>query len=33
VLAEGRTLTQGTFAGVVADARVQEAYLGKKQWH
>ena len=31
VLAEGRTLTQGTFAEVVADPRVQEAYLGTRQ--
>jgi len=28
VLAEGRTLTSGTFEEVVADPRVQEAYLG-----
>jgi branched-chain amino acid transport system ATP-binding protein len=30
VLAEGRTLTQGSFATVVADARVQDAYLGTR---
>jgi ABC-type branched-subunit amino acid transport system ATPase component len=28
VLAEGKVLTTGTFAGVVADRRVMEAYLG-----
>lgn len=28
VLAEGRVLTEGTFDAVIADARVQEAYLG-----
>ncbi|MDQ0457723.1 ABC transporter ATP-binding protein [Rhizobium paknamense] len=28
VMAEGRKLTQGSFAEVVADGRVQEAYLG-----
>lgn len=31
VLAEGRTLTQGAFTTVVADTRVQEAYLGRRQ--
>jgi len=30
VLAEGRTLMSGSFAQVVADARVQEAYLGTR---
>jgi ABC-type branched-subunit amino acid transport system ATPase component len=30
VLAEGRTLTAGPFAAVVADPRVQEAYLGAR---
>ncbi len=30
VLAEGRTLTSGSFAEVVADPRVQEAYLGTR---
>ncbi|MBS0320579.1 MAG: ABC transporter ATP-binding protein [Proteobacteria bacterium] len=33
VMTEGRTLVEGTFAAVAGDARVQEAYLGKKQWH
>jgi branched-chain amino acid transport system ATP-binding protein len=30
VMAEGRTLTQGTFEEVAADERVQEAYLGRR---
>jgi branched-chain amino acid transport system ATP-binding protein len=30
VMAEGRTLTQGSFASVAADSRVQEAYLGTR---
>jgi ABC-type branched-subunit amino acid transport system ATPase component len=30
VLAEGRRLTEGNFAAVVADPRVQEAYLGTR---
>jgi branched-chain amino acid transport system ATP-binding protein len=30
VMAEGRTLTQGDFAAVAADTRVQEAYLGTR---
>jgi ABC-type branched-subunit amino acid transport system ATPase component len=30
VMAQGRTLTQGSFAEVAADARVQEAYLGRR---
>jgi ABC-type branched-subunit amino acid transport system ATPase component len=33
VMAEGRTLVEGTFAAVAADERVQEAYLGRKSWH
>jgi branched-chain amino acid transport system ATP-binding protein/neutral amino acid transport system ATP-binding protein len=32
VMAEGRTLMEGTFAEVAADARVQEAYMGRRQW-
>lgn len=31
VLAEGRQLMQGSFEEVVADQRVQEAYLGRRQ--
>jgi branched-chain amino acid transport system ATP-binding protein len=30
VMAEGRTLTEGSFASVAADPRVQEAYLGRR---
>lgn len=30
VMAEGRTLTTGSFAAVAADVRVQEAYLGRR---
>ncbi|MGE0798532.1 MAG: ABC transporter ATP-binding protein [Lautropia sp.] len=30
VMAEGRTLTQGSFEQVAADPRVQEAYLGRR---
>jgi branched-chain amino acid transport system ATP-binding protein len=30
VMAEGKTLTMGTFAEVAADGRVQEAYLGRR---
>jgi ABC-type branched-subunit amino acid transport system ATPase component len=30
VMAEGRTLTSGTFAEVTSDVRVQEAYLGRR---
>jgi branched-chain amino acid transport system ATP-binding protein len=30
VMAEGKTLTQGSFAEVAADPRVQEAYLGRR---
>ena len=32
VMAEGRKLTEGSFATVAADARVQEAYMGRRQW-
>ena len=31
VLAEGRNLAEGTFAQLVADAAVQEAYMGRRQ--
>jgi len=30
VLAEGATLTQGTFEEIAADSRVQEAYMGRR---
>ncbi|MFN3937377.1 MAG: ABC transporter ATP-binding protein [Gemmobacter sp.] len=30
VMAQGATLTEGSFAQIVADARVQDAYLGKR---
>ena len=30
VMAEGRTLLQGSFDAVISDARVQEAYLGRR---
>jgi ABC-type branched-subunit amino acid transport system ATPase component len=30
VLAEGRTLADGSFAEIAADARVQEAYMGRR---
>ena len=30
VMAEGRTLTSGSFAEVADDTRVQEAYLGRR---
>jgi ABC-type branched-subunit amino acid transport system ATPase component len=32
VLAEGRHLAEGSFAEVAADARVQEAYMGRRAW-
>jgi branched-chain amino acid transport system ATP-binding protein/neutral amino acid transport system ATP-binding protein len=32
VLAEGRKLAEGSFATLAADARVQEAYMGRRQW-
>ena len=32
VMAEGCTLTEGRFAEVAADARVQEAYMGRRRW-
>jgi branched-chain amino acid transport system ATP-binding protein len=31
VLAEGKTLMSGSFREVVADRRVQDAYLGRRQ--
>jgi ABC-type branched-subunit amino acid transport system ATPase component len=33
VMAEGRVLTKGSFAQVAADPVVQEAYMGRRQWH
>ena len=32
VMAEGRTLTEGSFAEVAADPEVQEAYMGTRRW-
>jgi len=32
VLAEGRRLTEGTFAQLAADPLVQEAYMGHRRW-
>jgi ABC-type branched-subunit amino acid transport system ATPase component len=32
VLAEGRTLIEGTFAALAASAVVQEAYMGRRRW-
>jgi ABC-type branched-subunit amino acid transport system ATPase component len=32
VMAEGRKLATGSFAAVAADAAVQEAYMGRRQW-
>jgi ABC-type branched-subunit amino acid transport system ATPase component len=32
VMAEGRRLTEGTFAAVSADTMVQEAYMGRSRW-
>jgi branched-chain amino acid transport system ATP-binding protein/neutral amino acid transport system ATP-binding protein len=32
VLAEGRRLTEGTFAELAADPLVQEAYMGRRRW-
>ena len=31
VMAEGRRLTEGSFAGIAADTRVQEAYMGVRR--
>ena len=33
VMAEGRVLTQGSFAEVAADPAVQEAYMGRRRWN
>ncbi len=32
VMAEGRRLTEGRFADIAADPRVQEAYMGGRRW-
>ncbi len=32
VMAEGRVLTEGSFARVAADPTVQEAYMGRRRW-
>jgi branched-chain amino acid transport system ATP-binding protein/neutral amino acid transport system ATP-binding protein len=32
VLAEGRNLAEGGFADLARDARVQEAYMGRRRW-
>ncbi|HEY0418468.1 MAG TPA: ABC transporter ATP-binding protein [Acetobacteraceae bacterium] len=32
VMAEGRTLTEGSFAQVAGDPAVQEAYMGRRRW-
>jgi branched-chain amino acid transport system ATP-binding protein/neutral amino acid transport system ATP-binding protein len=32
VMAEGRVLTQGSFAEVASDPAVQEAYMGRRRW-
>ena len=32
VMAEGRVLTEGSFAQVAADPAVQEAYMGRRRW-
>ena len=32
VMAEGRHLAEGAFAEIAADARVQEAYMGRRRW-
>jgi ABC-type branched-subunit amino acid transport system ATPase component len=33
VMAEGRVLTQGSFAEVADDPAVQEAYMGRRRWN
>jgi ABC-type branched-subunit amino acid transport system ATPase component len=32
VLAEGKRLAEGTFEEMIADSRVQEAYMGSRRW-
>ena len=32
VMTEGRRLTEGTFAEVASDPRVQAAYMGERRW-
>jgi branched-chain amino acid transport system ATP-binding protein/neutral amino acid transport system ATP-binding protein len=32
VLAEGRNLVEGAFSAIADDARVQEAYMGRRRW-
>jgi branched-chain amino acid transport system ATP-binding protein/neutral amino acid transport system ATP-binding protein len=32
VMAEGRRLTEGSFAAMAADTSVQEAYMGSRRW-
>ena len=32
VLAEGRTLIEGTFAALAENPLVQEAYMGRRRW-
>ena len=32
VMAEGQRLTEGPFAEIAADPRVQEAYMGRRRW-
>jgi branched-chain amino acid transport system ATP-binding protein/neutral amino acid transport system ATP-binding protein len=32
VMAEGRVLSQGSFAEIAADPAVQEAYMGRRRW-
>ena len=32
VMAEGRRLTEGSFAAVQDDPAVQDAYMGRRRW-
>jgi len=32
VMAEGRRLTEGTFAELASNESVQEAYMGRRKW-